>query len=99
MIIILGSIIAKADKASEILALSLEHVKRSQLEPGCISHTVSVDCENSQRVVFVEKWSDMAAVQVHFSLESSQRFVAELTPLLAAKPDMKIFEAAEVSAN
>ncbi|GGX61537.1 hypothetical protein GCM10011309_09360 [Litorimonas cladophorae] len=99
MIIILGSIIAKADNASAVLALSLEHVQRSQLEPGCISHTVSVDCENSRRFVFVEKWSDMTAVQVHFSLEASQRFVAELTPLLAAKPDMKLYESAEISAG
>lgn len=96
MIIVIGSIIAQADKIPEAVALSLEHVKRSQKEPGCISHNVSVDCENSSRLVFVEEWADMAALQVHFELKASQKFVADLGPIVAAKPDMKIFEASEV---
>lgn len=96
MIIVIGNIIAKAESASEVLALSLEHVKRSQTEPGCIRHTVSVDCENPLRFIFVEYWADMAALQVHFGLEASQTFIRDLTPLLAEKPDMKIYDANEL---
>ena len=96
MIIVIGSIVAKADKKAEVLSLSLDHVRRSQTEPGCLRHTVSQDCENPQRFVFVESWVDMAALQVHFGLETSQNFVRDLTPLLSAKPEMKIYNATEI---
>lgn len=99
MIIVIGSIVAKPGETSEVLALSLEHVKRSQKEPGCLTHTVSVDCENPLRFVFVEKWADMAALQVHFALAESQKFVRDLTPYLSAKPEMKIYDAGEISAR
>jgi quinol monooxygenase YgiN len=99
MIIVIGSIIAKPENVSDVLALSLEHVQRSQKEPGCISHNVSIDCENPARFVFVEYWADMAALQVHFALEASQHFVRDLTPFAASKPDMKIYEAGEIGAR
>ena len=97
MIIVIGSIVVKAEEKVKALSLALEHVKRSQKEPGCISHNVSVDCENALRFVFVEKWADMAALQKHFALEESQKFVSDLTPLVTAKPEMKIYDANEVS--
>jgi quinol monooxygenase YgiN len=35
-------------------------------EPGCISHAVHVDCENPLRLVFIEQWTDRAALLAHF---------------------------------
>ena len=93
MIIVIGSIVVKPDERSKALSIALEHVQRSQKEPGCISHNVSVDCENALRFVFVENWADMAALKDHFALEDSQKFVRDLTPLVAAKPEMKIYDA------
>jgi hypothetical protein len=51
--------------------LSLEHVHRSRKEPGCISHAVHVDCENSLRLVFIEQWADRAALSIHFAVPAS----------------------------
>lgn len=45
-IIITGSITARADAFEEVLALSLAHVHRSRLEPGCLAHAVHRDAEN-----------------------------------------------------
>ena len=50
-ILVTGDITAKQGKLSEVQALSLEHVKRSRLEPGCISHEVLQDMENAQRAL------------------------------------------------
>jgi len=47
MIIVWGSIEARADKVEEAKQLSLDHVRRSRKEPGCISHSVQADVENS----------------------------------------------------
>jgi quinol monooxygenase YgiN len=55
MIVVTGSITARADSFEEVRKLSLEHVRRSRTEPGCISHAVQVDYENPLRLVFFEQ--------------------------------------------
>lgn len=50
-ILVTGDITAKQGKLSEVQAISLQHVKRSRLEPGCISHEVLQDMENAQRAL------------------------------------------------
>jgi len=96
MIIVLGSAIAKPGQEEAVQELSLSHVQRSQIEPGCIAHNVSVDSENALRFVFVEYWQDMPALLAHFALQDSQDFVRDLQPLLSEKPEMKIFKAEEI---
>ena len=59
-------IIVRAEQVDEALRLSRQHVERSRAEPGCIAHAVHRDAENPLRLVFVEKWVDMAALQLHF---------------------------------
>ena len=62
MIVVTGSVTARQDSLDEVRKLSLEHVRRSRQEPGCISHAVHVDCENPLRLVFIEQWADRAAL-------------------------------------
>ena len=40
MILVIGSVVAQPTRIAEALALSREHVARSRLEPGCVSHAV-----------------------------------------------------------
>jgi quinol monooxygenase YgiN len=68
MIVVTGSVTAREDSLDEVRRLSLEHVHRSRQEPGCISHAVHVDCENSLRLVFIEQWADRAALSAHFAV-------------------------------
>lgn len=96
MIIVIGSATAISGREDAVRALSLSHVQRSRLEPGCLAHNVSVDSESPSRFVFVEYWSDMPALMAHFALESSQEFVRQLKPLLSADPTMKIFDSQQV---
>ena len=60
MIVVTGSVTAREDSVDQMRELSLEHVRRSRMEPGCISHAVHVDCENPLRLVFFEQWADRA---------------------------------------
>lgn len=96
MIVVTGSVIAKPGQADAVRALSLTHVERSQSEPGCIAHNVSVDCANASRFVFVELWQDMSALMTHFQLDASRAFVRDLRPLLSEEPIMTIFDANEI---
>jgi len=93
MIIVTGSAIAREGADAQMQAISLEHVLRSRSEPGCISHEVSRDVEQPNRFVFVERWADMAALQVHFRVEASRQFAKSLAQLSDGKLEMTVYQA------
>ena len=93
MIIVTGSVQARPDALDEVLRLSLEHVRRSRLEPGCLLHSVHQDVEDANRVVFVEHWSDREALLVHFGVPESGAFVKTLSELASGSPSIEIYEA------
>jgi quinol monooxygenase YgiN len=97
MILVLGSVLIQDGQFAEALRLSREHVLRSRAEPGCISHAVHQDTENPQRLVFVEEWSDQAALTQHFKVPASGQFVKALGGLAAQAPTMTIYEARQLS--
>ena len=93
MIVVTGSVTARPDSFDEILRLSLEHVRRSRHEAGCISHAVHVDCENALRLVFFEQWADRAALLNHFAVPASRDFVKSLQSLAAAATSIELYDA------
>ncbi|MGH6712158.1 MAG: putative quinol monooxygenase [Bradyrhizobium sp.] len=93
MIVVTGSVTARQDSFDEVRRLSLEHVHRSRLEPGCISHAVQVDCENPLRLVFFEQWADRTALLNHFAVPASREFVKALQSLAAAATTIELYDA------
>ena len=93
MIIVTGSILAKPGHDEALLAASLEHVRRSRTEPGCIAHAVHRDAENPLRLVFVEEWADREALLAHFAVPASRAFVKAAAAFAASAPAMQIYEA------
>ena len=96
MVLVIGSVTLRAGTVDEALDVSLEHVRRSRGEPGCLSHAVHRDAENPQRLVFIEEWADMAALQQHFQVPASRAFVAALSALAAEPPQMTIHDARRI---
>jgi quinol monooxygenase YgiN len=96
MIIVTGSVVAKADSLDKLLAISLEHVRRSRTEPGCLAHAVHQDAENPLRLVFLEEWADTAALAAHFAVPASRDFVKTARELSDAPPVLNIYEATPV---
>ena len=96
MIVVTGSVTARQDSFDEVLRLSLEHVRRSRTEPGCISHAVHVDCENPLRLVFFEQWADRAALLAHFAVPASRDFVRSLQSLAAAATTIELYDATKL---
>jgi quinol monooxygenase YgiN len=93
MIVVTGSVTARADSFDEVRRLSLEHVRRSRTEPGCISHAVHVDCDNPLRLVFFEQWADRAALLAHFAVPASGDFVRALQSLVEGATTIELYEA------
>ena len=98
MVIVTGSVQARPDGLADVLALSLEHVHRSRLEPGCLLHTVHQDVEDPNRVVFVEHWADLDALRTHFQVPASGDFVTAVAALSDGTPTLDIYEATPTSA-
>jgi quinol monooxygenase YgiN len=94
VIIITGSVLGDAATIDEMATLSLEHVRRSRQEPGCLSHAVFRHVEEPNRLVFVERWADMTAVQQHFAVPESGAFVDRLRRLAVGPPSLEIYDAA-----
>ena len=94
MIIVTGSVRARLDTADEALALCLQHVERSRLEPGCLLHSVHRDLEDPSRLVFLERWTDGASLAAHFAFPASIEFVTRLGELASEPPVLEMFEAA-----
>jgi quinol monooxygenase YgiN len=93
MIIVTGSVQARADSLDEVLAVSLEHVRRSRTEPGCLVHSVHQDVEDPLKVVFLEHWKDREALAAHFEVPASLAFVTAITGLAAEPPVLNVYEA------
>lgn len=96
MILVTGSFVAKDGRLAEALVLSLDHVGRSRLEVGCIAHAVHQDVENPSRLVFVERWEDMAALAAHFAVPASRAFARAVAELAVNDPDLSIFEVTQI---
>jgi quinol monooxygenase YgiN len=96
MILVTGSVTARPETFDEILKLSLEHVRRSRTEPGCISHAVHVDSENPLRLVFLERWADRAALLAHFAVPASREVVKALRSLAAEATPIDIYDATRI---
>lgn len=97
MVIVTGSVRVRPDAIERAIAVSLEHVRRSRDEPGCLLHSVHRDVEDDHRLVFLEHWSDMSALHQHFAVPASGEFVRELTDLAADSPEMAIYTAEPAS--
>lgn len=90
MIIVTGAVHTSEDRLEEAVALSLAHVRRSRLEPGCISHHLHLDAEDRCRLVFLERWESPEALAAHFAAPESRAFVRALSALAVKPPEMEI---------
>ncbi|WP_418119835.1 putative quinol monooxygenase [Variovorax sp. 350MFTsu5.1] len=96
MILVIGHALAKPDTLQAMLAISTEHVLRSRSEPGCISHEVSTDAQEPLRLTFVERWSDMGALQAHFRVDASRAFAKALSAMAEGTPEIHVYRSEEI---
>jgi len=90
MLIVTGSVTARPDTFQNLLDAALAHVGRSRTEPGCLTHSVHVDCENPLRLFFYEEWADRPALDAHFAQAGSAEFMAAARELAASSTRVRI---------
>jgi quinol monooxygenase YgiN len=97
MIIVTGSFIVKGGQIETALELSLAHVARSRLEVGCMLHSVHVDAENPNRLVFLEEWDNMAMLKAHFKLPENVAFASRVEELADYVEPLNLFDATRLN--
>ena len=97
MMLVTGTVQARPETLDAVLEASLEHVRRSRGEPGCLLHSVHQDVEDPLRVGFLEHWRDGAALAAHFAVPASLAFVETVTALAAIPPTLEVYEAHRTS--
>ena len=97
MIIVTGSVKVSEDALEQAIKMSHSHVKRSRNEPGCISHDVHIDSENSNRLVLVEHWQDITSLEKHFQIPESGGFIQAIAELPVVAPELKIYLSDEIT--
>jgi quinol monooxygenase YgiN len=97
VILVTGSVVAKAGTADRVEAECLAHVRRSREEPGCLLHSVHRDVENPDRFVFVEHWADRAALAAHFRVPGSLGFVEAVGELADGPTTLEIYDAETIT--
>jgi quinol monooxygenase YgiN/predicted ester cyclase len=91
MILVTGAVVAKPEHLAEVLELSLEHVRRSRAEAGCVLHSVHQDVEDPNRLVFLEHWADQDALDAHFRVPAATEFVRAVSRLAASPPTIEMY--------
>lgn len=95
MIIVTGSVTAWPDTVDALLEASLDHVRRSRGEDGCLLHSVHRDVENPLRLFFYEEWRDLPALKVHGNAAGSLEFLGHARALADTIAPLEIHAVAE----
>lgn len=79
---------AKSDKIEALKAVLSELAPPSRAEPGCIEYAFYQDTDDPTKIVAIETWKDMGAINKHLTLPHFQRAAAKLEGLVEAMPDI-----------
>lgn len=91
MIIVLGRATIPAEHMEQVRLLSDQQVRRSRAEPGCVEHRYSLDAEQRNGLMFVERWLSMDHLQAHLALAQTIEFAKLLAGLSLARPIQDAF--------
>ena len=96
MIIITGTVVVSPENRMAFLDAARRQVMASRAEAGCISYHCAEDAFAPGSFIFVEKWRDAEAMQVHFARSYSVEFAHAARRLAANSPVIEIHEVAGV---
>lgn len=95
MLVVTGAVTARPDTFEALRETALAHTVRSRTEPGCLKHSVHIDCEDPLTLFFYEEWADRPALDTHFAQDGSRQFMAAVRELAARSTRVRILPIVE----
>lgn len=69
-----------------------EVIKPTQAEKGCLKYALHRLLEDKSVFLIVERWDSKDSHEQHMRSPHVQRLFSQLPPLLAAQPEIQVFE-------
>lgn len=91
MLIVTGEVDARDGAFDALLTAGKAHSARSRGEAGCVSHNCYIDPETPGRIFFYERWTDRAALDVHFKTAGVAELMTAVRAHAARTGDIGIF--------
>jgi quinol monooxygenase YgiN len=92
MILITGTVKVAAESRAAMIALGREQVINSRAEEGNISYGFYEDAMEANAFIFVERWRDQEAVNVHFARPYSGAFVKGVRAIAINDPKIELHD-------
>ena len=97
LIVVTGDIVATPGHFDALFAEARAHSARSRAEPGCLSHDCFQDPDNPDRIVFLERWADEAALKAHFRTPGIAQLLKAFAEHADERGTMQVYAANEVA--
>jgi quinol monooxygenase YgiN len=85
------------EKKAELIKLAKGLMAATQKEEGCVSYVLYDNPNDPGSCMFVEEWTDIAALKRHLTTPHIAEWRQQSAPLLSAKTVIKIYEGAETT--
>ena len=95
MIIVLAKVSVKPEKKKELLTLVKDVMAATQKEEGCVSYVLYDNPHDPGGCMFVEEWTDKAALQKHSTAPHILEWRQKSADLLSGKTTIKLYEGSE----
>jgi quinol monooxygenase YgiN len=92
MIVLTAYVYLLPDKIDSALVACRTVREASILEPGCLRYDFFQSPDDNTRIVFVEEWSTMSDLDLHFKQDAFLQFMAKMESCVAKPSDIRIFE-------
>jgi quinol monooxygenase YgiN len=96
MLVLAAKCTGKPECRSDVVRVSSAMLEASRAEAGCLTYDFYSAHDRDNDFLFFEEWKDQAALDFHFATPHFQKFIAELTGLLAKPPAVRVYEVAEM---
>ena len=83
---LVARVVAKPEKTEELRALLHGLLEPTRKESGCIQYFLHQDRERPNEFVFIEEWTDAAALDAHLQTAHLQDAFARFEELLDGEP-------------
>jgi len=91
MITIIAKSVIKNGMKENFRQIARELIIKSREEEGCISYDLFEDMDNEDNLVFIEKWKDQNAIQLHNESKHFRDIIPRLAKLRKGNPEIKYY--------
>jgi len=91
---IVAKLSLKPEKVKDFIAAAKEIIEKSNTESGCSFYQLYQDPYDNSKFVFVEEYTNQAAVDAHFAAEYFNAFGPKIKDMLAEAAEIKIITVA-----